>query len=104
MPTRRRFWRADGVAEARALLDGAYTWLDHMIAGRAWAAGSEFTIGDCAAAPALIYADWVHPIGDRFPAAGAYRSRILARPSVARVVDEARPFRNLFPGGAPERD
>jgi glutathione S-transferase len=93
-----------GVAEARTLLDGAYGWLDEKMARRTWSAGRDFTIGDCAAVPALFYADWVHPIADRFAAVRAYRSRVLARPSVVRVIDEARPFRAMFPGGAPDRD
>jgi glutathione S-transferase len=61
-------------------------------------------MADCAAAPALFYADWAHPIGDACPNVTAYRRRLLARPSVARAVDEARPFRNYFPLGAPDRD
>jgi glutathione S-transferase len=95
---------AKGVTEARKLLDVAYGWLEKQVAQRAWAAGNHFTMADCAAAPALFYADWVHPIGDRFPAVRAYRARLLARPSVARTVDEARPYRKLFPLGAPDRD
>jgi glutathione S-transferase len=95
---------AKGVADARTLLDGAYGWLEKQIAQPAWAVGSHFTMGDCAAAPALFYADWVHPIGDRFPGVCAYRARLLARPSIARTVDEARPYRQLFPSGAPDRD
>ena len=66
--------------------------------------GDAFTLADCAAAPALFYADWVHPIGDAFRNVAAYRARLLARPSVRRAVDDARPFRTLFPGGAPDRD
>jgi len=93
-----------GVAEARAMLDTSYGWLDARMADRVWAVGEGFTLADCAAAPALFYVDWVHPIGDRFPNLAAYRARLLARPSVKRVVDEARPFRRLFPGGAPDRD
>jgi glutathione S-transferase len=95
---------ANGVGDARNLLDVAYGWLDKHVAQTAWAAGSTFTLADCAAAPALFYADWVHPIKDQFPMTRAYRGRLLARPSVARTVDEARPYRNLFPLGAPNRD
>jgi glutathione S-transferase len=95
---------AKGVAEARKLLDAAYGWLEKQVTEQPWAAGNVFTLGDCAAAPALFYADWVHPIGDRFPGVCAYRARLLARPSVARTVDEARPYRKLFPLGAPDRD
>jgi glutathione S-transferase len=93
-----------GVAEARALLDTAYRWLDGTMARREWAAGDGFGLADCAAAPALFYADWVHPIGEAFANVRAYRRRLLARPSFARAVDEARPYRPLFPPGAPDRD
>ena len=95
---------AKGVTEARVMLDAAYGWLDKHVTEHAWAVGDNFTIGDCAAAPALFYADWVHPIGDRFPGVRTYRARLLARPSIARTVDEARPYRKLFPPGAPDRD
>ena len=93
-----------GVAEARATLDTAYRWLDDAMAGREWAAGSAFSLADCAAAPALFYADWVHPIDEALGNLRAYRGRLLARPSFARAVDEARPYRPLFPPGAPDRD
>ena len=72
--------------------------------GRTWGAGENFTLADCAAAPSLFYSDWVHEISQQFPALRAYRRRLLSRPSVARAVDEARPYRNLFPPGAPNRD
>lgn len=95
--------RKDSLAEteARAMLDKSYAWLARRVGGK-WAIGDAFTIADCAAAPALFYADWVHPI----PAGllKDYRARLLAHPSVARVVDEARPYRPLFPLGAPDRD
>lgn len=93
-----------GVEEARAALDTAYRWLDGTMMRRTWAAGDDFTLADCAAAPSLFYADWAHPIGESFPHVRSYRARLLARPSVARAVDEARPFRQFFPLGAPDRD
>jgi glutathione S-transferase len=93
-----------GVADARKLLDIAYGWLERHVTQDAWLCEDTFSLAECAAAPALFYADWVHPVGARFPGVLDYRRRILARPSVARVVDEARPYRKLFPGGAPDRD
>jgi glutathione S-transferase len=93
-----------GVAEARAMLETAYGWLDGVMAGREWAAGAEFSLADCGAAPFLFYADWTHPIDARFANVRAYRQRLLARPSFARAVDEARPYRRFFPLGAPDRD
>jgi len=95
---------AKGVADARKMLDVAYGWLEKQLVPEAWASGSTFSLADCSAAPALFYADWVHPVGDRFPGVLAYRARLLARPSIARVIEEARPFRKLFPQGAPDRD
>jgi glutathione S-transferase len=93
-----------GVADAHVLLETAYGWLDGRMQGREWAAADAFSLADCAAAPALFYADWVHPIAASFPNAQAYRCRLLARPSFARAVDEARPYRAFFPLGAPDRD
>lgn len=93
-----------GVAKARRMLETAYRWLDSAMADREWAAGDDFSLADCAAAPALFYADWTHPIGKEFANVHAYRRRLLARPSFARAVDEARPYRSLFPLGAPDRD
>jgi glutathione S-transferase len=93
-----------GVAEAREMLDAAYRWLDDTMRGREWATGKAFSLADCAAAPALFYADWAHPIGGAFSNVRGYRSRLLARPSYARAVEEARPYRRFFPLGAPNRD
>jgi glutathione S-transferase len=93
-----------GVADAKARLEVSYGWLNDRLKGKTWAAGDAFTLADCAAAPSLFYADWVHPIGQVFAETRAYRARLLARPSFARAVDEARPFRKLFPPGAPDRD
>jgi glutathione S-transferase len=90
-----------GVTQAHAALERSYRWLDRRI-GTAWAAGAAFTLADCAAAPALFYADWVHRIPDG--ALRDYRARLLAHPAVVRVVDEARPYRSFFPLDAPDRD
>jgi len=86
-----------GVAEARAMLETAYAWLDKQVADRTWAAGEHFSLADCGAAPFLFYAHWTHPIPDAHAHLLAYRKRLLARPSFARALDEARPYRHLFP-------
>jgi len=93
-----------GVAAALSQLATAYRWLDGVMAGRSWAAGEAFSLADCAAAPALFYADWTHEIDGGLKPLRAYRTRLLERPSFARAVDEARPYRSLFPLGAPDRD
>lgn len=93
-----------GVEQAKAELDEAYTWLERWMAEREWAACGAFTMADISAAGALFYADWVHPMAGRFPRLEAYRARLLARPTVAKVVDGARPYRHFFPFGSPDRD
>ncbi len=94
------------LAQSVEKLEHAYTWLEEHLANSSgpWAAGENFSLADCAAAPSLFYADWTHPISAAFPQVGAYRARLLARPSVARAVDGGRPFRHYFPLGAPDRD
>jgi glutathione S-transferase len=90
-----------GLSQAHATLDLAYAMLDRQLNGRdgkGWLAGDHFTLADCAAAPAMHYADVVHPL-DRHahPALAVYFDRALTRSSVARVIEEARPYRELFP-------
>jgi glutathione S-transferase len=92
------------VTESRCLLDSSYRWLNERISRREWACGNIFTLADCAAAPSLRYADWVHPITAEFSDLRAYRDRLAARRSFARVINEARPYRNLFPLQVPDRD
>ena len=86
-----------GVAEARALLQTAYGLIDREIEASAWAMGDAFTMADCAAAPALFYANEVMPFEGRHKNAAGYLNRLMDRPSFARVVEEARPYRVLFP-------
>jgi glutathione S-transferase len=95
---------AQTVARGRSMLDTTYRWLDQRMSGRDWAAGETFSLSDCAAAPSLFFADWAHPIADEFSDLRAYRNRLKTRPSFARAVDEARPYRQFFPLGAPDRD
>nr|WP_283938307.1 glutathione S-transferase family protein [Sphingomonas brevis] len=82
----------------------AYDWLEENLPDSEWAAGDRFTLADCAAAPALFYADWVDEIGDGRPRLKAYRARLLAHPAVSKSVEGARPYRPYFPLGAPDRD
>jgi glutathione S-transferase len=71
--------------------------LEPEMENRTWAIGDVFTMADCAAAPALFYADLVLPFDDEHPNVKAYFDRLLQRPSFARVVEEAKPYRELFP-------
>lgn len=92
------------IARACEALDKVYRWLDARLAGREWGAGNGFTLVDCAAAPTLFYADWVHRIPATFAVLMDYRARLLMRPSVVRCIEKARPYRHFFPFGAPNRD
>ena len=92
-----------GVEAARKDLNIAYDWLEERLPDEGWFAG-EFSLVECAAAPSLLYADWVEPFGETRPKLSEYRARLLAHPSVSRCVEEARPHRHLFPRGAPNRD
>lgn len=87
--------------DVKQALEVSYAWLDGHMRDRQWAACAAFTLADCAAAPSLFYADWVHPITDAWPALKSYHARLRARPSVAQCIEEARPYRDYFPLGAP---
>jgi glutathione S-transferase len=84
-----------GVERNREAVRAGYDLIAPMI-GEAWAVGETFTLADCAALPALFYADYAVPLAD-WPGLGAYLGRLKARPSVARVLAEAEPFFQYFP-------
>jgi glutathione S-transferase len=87
-----------GVAQARAELDLAYGVLDDRLAERPWAAGESFTLADCATAPPLFYLRAIHRWDEAAHAhITRYYRELMARPSVRRTIDEARPLRPLFP-------
>jgi len=86
-----------GVEQAHRQLERAYAMLEATLERRAWAAGDAFSMADCAAAPALYYANLVHPLGGHGRVA-AYLKRLAARPSFARVLVEAEPYFKSFPG------
>lgn len=86
-----------GVTDANAALDTVYALLEARMAGRTWAAGEGFGLADCAALPALFYAEAVHPFSPAHPALAAYLDGLVARPSVRRVLVEAQPWLQYFP-------
>jgi glutathione S-transferase len=89
---------AQGVDEARATLDGAYELFDAQLARGGWLACAAFTLADCAAAPALHYARVVHRWDEeRLGSLTRYFGELTSRPSVVRVIDDAREWRALFP-------
>jgi glutathione S-transferase len=86
-----------GVEEARALLRTACDMIDQEMGARTWAMGDAFSMADCAAAPALFYANMVTPLGGTHRNAAGYLGRLMERPSFARAVEEAQPYLRLFP-------
>lgn len=86
-----------GVDAARDRLRAACALVDRDMATRRWAVGDSFGLADCAAAPALFYADKVEPLGERWPHAARYLRRLMELPAFARVIDEAKPYAALFP-------
>jgi glutathione S-transferase len=86
-----------GVEQARGQLHEAYEVIEQEIAAKTWMKGDAFTLADCSAAPALFYANTVEPFGETQRNLTAYLGRLMARPSFARVLEEAQPYFELFP-------
>jgi glutathione S-transferase len=86
-----------GVELAKTQLETAYGMIDREMGTKSWAMGDAFSLADCAAAPALYYANLVMPLGDAHKSAASYLDRLMQRPSFARAVKEAEPYRALFP-------
>ena len=86
------------VEQARKMMRTAFDMLEKDMAHRTWAAGESFGLADCAAAPALFYANKVMPVEDHHPHLARYLDRLTQRPSYARVLAEAQPYFALFPG------
>lgn len=93
-----------GIEAWKALLDKSYRWLDDRLSGREWAACDTFSMADCAASPALLYAHWTYPIPAELRTLHGFRRRLIERASYARLLDESRTFRPYFPLGAPHTD
>jgi glutathione S-transferase len=87
-----------GVEQARAQIETAYALCDEQLDRGPWAMGADFTLVDCAAFPALFYANKLVPLGGRRKNLEAYLERLHGRASVARVIEEARPYFAMFPG------
>lgn len=90
------------INEACSQLERAHGWLEHWLEG--YTPGGAISLIECAAAPALFYADWIVPIPPSAPRLASFRAHLLALPPVVRCIEEARPYRAYFPPGAPDRD
>jgi glutathione S-transferase len=86
-----------GVEQARKQLHDAYAVVEQQMAANSWMMDDAFTLADCAAAPALFYANTVVPFGEAHGRLAGYLDRLMARPSFARVLEEAQPYFPLFP-------
>jgi glutathione S-transferase len=86
----------------RDMLGATYPWLDRWL--ETYSPPAPITLVECAAAPALFYADWVYPIPMELDRLRQWRAHLLSLPAIARCVDEARPYRHFFPPGAPDKD
>jgi glutathione S-transferase len=86
-----------GVEDAKTRMRTTLDIVERDMQGKTWAVGDSFTMADCAAAPALYYANLVLPFAETHRSATAYLDRLLQRPSFARTVEEAEPYRHMFP-------
>ncbi len=86
-----------GIEQAHATLELSYRMLEEDPRTSEWASGRAFTLADCAAAPALYYANRVHPFGASRPQVAGYLERLLERASFKRVLREAEPYFKDFP-------
>jgi glutathione S-transferase len=86
-----------GIEQAKAMVQKSYAMIEKMMDGKTWAMGDDYGLVDCAASPALFYADCVLPIDGKMPNLKAYFDRLMSRPSYARALKEAAPYFNLFP-------
>jgi glutathione S-transferase len=86
-----------GLAEARATLTTAYGMIEKQLADKTWAIGDSFTIADCAATPALFYANTLQSFATSHPNLAAYFERLIARNSVRRTLAEAQPYFHMYP-------
>jgi glutathione S-transferase len=86
-----------GVEQSKGQLHQAYAVIEQNMEAKTWMMGDAFTLADCAAAPALFYANTVVPFDETQERLKAYLGRLIARPSYARALEEAQPYFRLFP-------
>jgi glutathione S-transferase len=93
----RIFGKRGDLTGERATLETAYGMIERHMASRTWVSGREFSMADCAAAPALFYASTLQPFPNEFKHLSAYFDRLTKRPSFARVLEEAKPYFSMYP-------
>ncbi|MEQ1515265.1 MAG: glutathione S-transferase family protein [Usitatibacteraceae bacterium] len=82
---------------ARATLETAYGLIDEQAKAGGWVASADFSMADCAAAPALFYASTIQSFPTNCTHLSAYFERLMERESVRRVLDEAKPYFSMYP-------
>lgn len=85
------------IERARFQIKNMYESMDKDFADQPFANGAEFTMSDCAAAPALFYAQQNAPF-DQYRNICTYWDRLSSRPSVRRTQEEAAPAIAAFMG------
>jgi glutathione S-transferase len=93
-----------GVEQARQTLATSYPMIDQDMRAKQWAVGDAFTLADCSAFPALFYANKVEPFVGKYEHVARYLERLTERPSVTRVLEEAKPYMPMFPYYKPGED
>jgi glutathione S-transferase len=92
------FRRAEGElatslkAKAAEQTQGFYAWLERQLGEREWFNGAHFGWGDLSVIPFVGASASMGHRPDASPALSAWLTRTLARPSVAKAMDEARAF------------
>jgi glutathione S-transferase len=86
-----------GLEQAKVQMCKAFDIAEQAMQSRTWAGGETFSMADCAAAPALFYANLIVPFTGTHKALAAYFERLKARPSYARALREAEPYFHMFP-------
>jgi glutathione S-transferase len=85
------------MSSARATLATVYDMTERQLAARSWIVGENFSMADCAAAPALFYASTLRPFPSAHVRLRNYFDRLMDRPSIQRVIDEAKPYFSFYP-------
>jgi glutathione S-transferase len=76
---------------AKFRIDTMYGFMEKELGTMPYVQGDAFTMADCAAAPALFYAELVAPFKE-LKNISAYWERLQERPAVKSTFDDARPI------------
>lgn len=85
------------LSQQRTLIQTTYQFIDKQVSSHTWATSEQFSLADCAAAPALFYAATLEPFPPALVHINSYFERLMNRPSVQRVLEEAKPYFQYYP-------